>query len=56
MVFMYLDAATGGMVIQTLVAAAVALPIVLRSQVSRGIARLRAFRSRGRQDPSAPST
>lgn len=41
MVLAYLDPAAGGMVIQTLVAAAVALPFILRSQLTRGLARLR---------------
>jgi hypothetical protein len=41
MVFAYLDPAAGGMVIQTLVAAAVALPFILRSQLTRGLNRLR---------------
>jgi hypothetical protein len=41
MVLAYLDPAAGGMVIQTLVAAAVALPFILRSQLTRGLNRLR---------------
>jgi hypothetical protein len=50
MVLAYLDAVAGGMVIQTVIAAAVALPIILRSQLTRGIKRLR----RQRADPSNP--
>jgi hypothetical protein len=44
MVFAYLDPAAGGMIIQTIVAAAVAVPFILRSQISRMINRLRAYR------------
>ena len=45
MVFAYLDPAAGGMIIQTIVAAAVAVPFILRSQISRMINRLRAYRA-----------
>ena len=41
MILAYLDAATGTMIIQTLIAAAVAIPFILRSQVARGIALIR---------------
>ena len=41
MVLAYLDPAAGGMVIQAIVAAAVALPFILRAQISRGLARFR---------------
>jgi hypothetical protein len=44
MVFAYLDPAAGGMIIQSIIAAAVALPFILRSQISRGIAWLRGNR------------
>jgi hypothetical protein len=37
----YLDPAAGGMIIQSLIAAAVAIPFILRSQISRGLAKLR---------------
>jgi hypothetical protein len=37
MVLAYLDPAASGMVIQTIIAAAVALPIILRSHISRGM-------------------
>ena len=37
----YLDPAAGGMIIQTLIAAAVAIPFILRTQISRGIDRFR---------------
>lgn len=45
MVIAYLDPAAGGMIIQTIVAAAVAVPFILRSQISRVIRRLRAHRA-----------
>jgi hypothetical protein len=50
MVFAYLDPAAGGMVIQTLVAAAVALPFILRSQLTRGLNRLRGRRPEPKPD------
>jgi hypothetical protein len=49
MVLAYLDPVAGGMVIQTVIAAAVALPIILRSQLARGIKRIR----RQKGEPSA---
>jgi hypothetical protein len=45
MLLAYLDATTGGLILQTLVAAAVAIPFILRSQLARGIS---LFRRRGR--------
>jgi hypothetical protein len=44
MVLGYLDPAAGGMIVQTIIAAAVALPFILRAQISRGLARLRGGR------------
>lgn len=41
MIFAYLDPAAGGMIIQTIIAAAVALPFILRTQIARGLDRLR---------------
>lgn len=41
MVLAYLDASTGGLIIQTLIAAAVAIPFILRTQLARGLAMLR---------------
>lgn len=41
MLFSYLDAATGGMVVQTIVAGAVAIPFIFRTQITRAINRLR---------------
>ena len=37
----YLDPAAGGMIIQTIIAAAVAIPFILRTQISRGIELIR---------------
>lgn len=47
MLFGYLDPAAGGMLIQTIVAAAIAIPFILRAQITRGLARLR---GQGRKD------
>jgi hypothetical protein len=44
MVLAYLDATTGTLIIQTIIAAAVAIPFILRTQLSRAIA---VFRKRG---------
>lgn len=41
MLLAYLDATTGGLIVQTLIAAAVAIPFILRTQVARGISYLR---------------
>jgi hypothetical protein len=38
MVFAYLDATTGTLIVQTIIAAAVAIPFILRTQLSRAIA------------------
>jgi len=45
MVFAYLDPATGGMVIQSIIAAAVTVPFLLRTQIARGWSKLRGTRS-----------
>jgi hypothetical protein len=44
MVFAYLDATTGTLIVQTIIAAAVAIPFILRTQLSRAIS---VFRKRG---------
>ena len=54
MVLAYLDPAAGGMVIQTLVAAAVALPFILRSQLTRGLNRLRGRSAEAASDETPP--
>ena len=40
-IFAYLDPATGGVLIQSLIAAAVVVPFILRTQIARGIALIR---------------
>ena len=50
MVLGYLDPAAGGMIVQTIIAAAVALPFILRAQISRGLARLRGSRAKNSSD------
>jgi hypothetical protein len=53
MVFAYLDPNIGTVVVQTVVAAAITIPIVLRTQVGAVIARLRGQRASedGAADP-----
>lgn len=41
MIFAYLDPAAGGMIIQTIIAASVALPFILRTHIARGLERIR---------------
>jgi hypothetical protein len=55
MILAYLDPAAGGMVIQTLVAAAVALPFILRAQLTRGLNRLRGRSSEPASDETTPT-
>jgi len=50
-VFAYIDPGAGSMVIQMLIAAAVAVPFFLRQQIGRGINRLR-----GRTDAKQPAS
>lgn len=47
MVFAYLDPTVSTVVIQTVVAAAITVPIVLRTQVAALIARLRGLKGTG---------
>ena len=52
----YLDPAAGGMVIQSIVALAVAIPFILRSQITRGIDRFRRrTESSKAHDPESPT-
>jgi hypothetical protein len=46
----YLDPAAGGMLIQTLIAASVAIPFILRTRIARGIERFRGRRAEQRED------
>lgn len=41
MVLAYLDPAAGGMIIQTLIAAAVAIPFIMRNQIARLVGKIR---------------
>jgi len=41
MLLAYLDATTGTLIVQTLIAALVAIPFILRTQVARGLSYLR---------------
>lgn len=52
MVIAYLDPMTGGVVLQTIIAAAVAAPFILRAQIARGIARLKGVRA---EPPGRPA-
>lgn len=53
MVFGYLDPAAGGMIVQTIVAAAVAAPFILRAHIQRGFARLRGSRAKSAAKPAS---
>ena len=55
MVLAYLDPAAGGMIVQTIIAAAVALPFILRGQITRAVARFRGGRPKGPNDSGSPS-
>lgn len=52
MLLAYLDPAAGGMIIQSLIAAAVALPFILRGHISKGLAKLR---GEPRDEPDQPT-
>ncbi len=52
MVLGYLDPAAGGMIVQTIIAAAIALPFILRSHISRAMARFRGDRAENSDKPS----
>ena len=52
MVLAYLDPAAGGMIVQTIIAAAVALPFIFRSHISRAMARFRGDRVESSDEPS----
>ena len=47
MIFAYLDPGAGSMAIQMVIAGALAVPFFLRTQIARGIDRLRARRQAG---------
>ena len=56
MLLAYLDPAAGGMIIQTIIAAAVALPFILRSHISRGLQRLRGSNESNSRDEQTTGT
>lgn len=53
LILLYIDPGAGSMVIQMLIAAAVAVPFFLRTQIARGIARIRG-RGRSRTEEHQP--
>lgn len=53
LILLYIDPGAGSMVIQMLIAAAVAIPFFLRTQIARGIARIRG-RGRSRSEEHRP--
>ncbi|MBA3430558.1 MAG: hypothetical protein H0U16_03635 [Actinobacteria bacterium] len=56
MVFAYLDPAAGGMIIQSIIALAVALPFILRSQIARGLDRIRGRNAVAKSEEHESST
>ena len=56
MVLGYLDPAAGGMIVQSIIAVAVAVPFILRAHISRAVARFRGHRDEDSNDPGSPGT
>lgn len=54
-IFLYIDPGAGSMVIQGLLAAALAIPFFFRTHIGRAVQRFRTIRGRGRDDSSASS-
>jgi len=52
MVFAYIDAASGSLIIQAAIAGLVAIPIFFRAQVSRGVHALKRVVGRGSESSS----
>ncbi len=52
MVFAYLDAASGSLIIQALIAGLVAVPIFFRAQLSRGVNAVKRAAGRGPESSS----
>jgi len=50
MIFIYIDPGAGSMVIQAMLAAALAVPFFFRTQISRVVDRIRRVRSGSRED------
>ena len=55
MILLYIDPGAGSMVIQGLLAAALAIPFFFRTHIGRAVQRFRTIRGRGRDDSSASS-
>lgn len=51
MIFLYIDPGAGSMVIQAVLAAALAIPFFFRTHVGRAIQRIRALRTRRDDSP-----
>ena len=56
MIFAYIDPGAGSMVIQMLIAAIVAIPFFLRTQIARGIDRLRGRNRSASADGEEPNS
>jgi hypothetical protein len=54
LIIAYIDPGSGSMVIQMLIAAALALPFLLRTQIARGIDRIRGRKPSERAEDHAP--
>ena len=48
MILLYIDPGAGSMVIQAVLAGALAIPFFFRAQIGRAVQRFREFRGRGR--------
>jgi hypothetical protein len=55
MPLLYIDPGAGTMVIQAVLAAAIAIPFFFRAQVGRAVQRLRELRGRGHDESSTDS-
>ena len=56
MVFAYIDPGAGSMIIQTIIAGALAVPFIMRTQISQALAKLRRNRdAEGPKDPTSRS-
>jgi hypothetical protein len=55
-IFAYLDAGTGSMIIQALIAGVVAVPIVFRRQVSNAVRAVRRMTGRAPEETDSPAS
>ena len=51
-VFAYIDGGTGSLIIQALIAGAIAIPIFMRAQIAKGVSALRRAMGRGDREPA----